>query len=63
MQAINGKIKPEIGYHIHKNYQKRGYATEAAIKNGMKLVEEYEDPVNTISKVYAITRSEWEKGN
>ena len=32
-----------------------------AQKNGMKLVEEYEDPVNTISKAYAITREEWEK--
>lgn len=91
MQTINGKIKPEIGYHIHKDYQNKGYATEAAkkckefifenttfnriysymkytnvasysvaIKNGMKLVEEYEDSVNTISKAYAITREEWE---
>lgn len=32
MQIINGKIKPEIGYHIHKAYQGRGYATEAARK-------------------------------
>lgn len=31
-----------------------------AIKNGMKLVEEYEDSVNTISKAYAITREEGE---
>lgn len=92
MQNINGKIKPEIGYHIHKSFQNKGYATEAArkckdyifentpfntiysymkytnigsytvaIKNGMKLVEEYDDPVNTISKAYAITRREWEK--
>lgn len=91
MQTINGKIKPETGYHIHKDYQNKGYATEAAkkckefifenttfnriysymkytnvasysvaIKNGMKLVEEYEDPVNMISKAYAITREEWE---
>lgn len=93
MQTINGKIKPEIGYHIHKAHQGRGYATEAAarcmkfvfeetpfnavysymkytnvgsytvaMKNGMRLVEEYEDPVNTISKAYAITRGEWEDG-
>ena len=92
MQRINGRICPEIGYHIHKDLQRRGYATEAAracrdyifnntpfnavysymkytnagsystaIKNGMKLVDEYEDSVNTISKAYAITRSEWEK--
>ena len=94
MQTINGKIKPEIGYHIHKEYQGRGYATEAAkrckefvfestpfnivyscmkytniasyivaLKNGMRLVEEYEDPVNTVSRAYAITRSEWENGH
>lgn len=92
MQIIHGAIRPEIGYHINKNYQRKGYASEAAqkvrdyvfentpfnaiysymkytnvgsysvaLKNGMKLVEEYEDPVNTISKAYAITREEWEK--
>ena len=91
MQTINGKIRPEIGYHIHKDYQRRGYATEAAaccmdyvfentpfgavfsymkhtnvasytvaLKNGMQLVEEYADPVNTVSRAYAITRSEWQ---
>ena len=90
MQTIGGKIKPEIGYHIHKAYQRQGYATEAArackdfifentpfnmvysymkytnigsysvaIKNGMHLVDEFEDPVNTITKVYAISREEW----
>ena len=93
MQIIHGKIKPEIGYHINKKYQKHGYATEAAIKcknyifentpfntvytymkytnvgsysvalkNGMKLVDEFNDPVNTITKVYAITREEWSLG-
>jgi len=93
MQMINGKVKPEIGYHIHKAYWNKGYATEAArscrdyifenttfntlytymkytnvgsytvaVKNGMQLVDEYEDPVNTVSKVYAITRKEWENG-
>ena len=31
MQNINGKMEPEIGYHINKNYTNRGYATEAAI--------------------------------
>lgn len=30
MQNINGSIRPEIGYHINKNHQRRGYATEAA---------------------------------
>lgn len=91
MQRINGQIKPEIGYHIHKDYQRQGYASEAAIccknfifekttfnmiytymkynnigsfrtaeKNGMKQLDEYEDAVNEITKVYGISRKEWE---
>ena len=31
MQNINGLIKPEIGYHIRKDKQQRGYAKEAFI--------------------------------
>ena len=34
---------------------------KVAIKNGMQLIEEYEDSVNTITKVYAISRKEWEQ--
>lgn len=30
MQRINGRIRPEIGYHINRNYHNQGYATEAA---------------------------------
>lgn len=30
-----------------------------AIANGMHQVDEYEDDVNSITKVYAITRDEW----
>ena len=30
MQSINGSIKPEIGYHIRKDMQRKGYAGEAA---------------------------------
>ena len=30
MQNINGTILPEIGYHIAKAYQRRGYAKEAS---------------------------------
>ena len=30
-QLINGQIKPEIGYHIRADHQRKGYATEAAI--------------------------------
>ncbi len=90
MQIIDGQIKPEIGYHIRKDCQKKGYGSEAAkasrdwafqytpfnviysymkytnvgsyataIANGMRQVEEFEDDVNTITKVYAITRDEW----
>lgn len=31
-----------------------------AMKNGMTLVEEYDDPVNTRTRVYAIEREAWE---
>ena len=30
-----------------------------AMKNGMNLIEEYDDPDNVITKVYAISREEW----
>lgn len=30
MQMIHGQIKPEIGYHIRKDMQRKGYAKEAA---------------------------------
>lgn len=90
VQSIHGRQLPEIGYHIHKVHQRRGYASEAAarcmryafetlrlpavysymkytnvasytvaIKNGMHFVEEYADPVNTRTRVYAITRDTW----
>ncbi len=32
MQNINGFIRPEIGYHVRKDFQRRGFATEAAKK-------------------------------
>ena len=91
MQNINGKTLPEVGYHIHKDFRRKGYASEAAAgcigyafsklgfgkvysymkytnepscrtaeKNGMKFVTEYPDPDNTFTKVYAISRDEWE---
>lgn len=31
MQIINGQIKPEIGYHIRKDMQRKGYAKEASV--------------------------------
>lgn len=31
MQLIGGQIKPEIGYHIRADHQRKGYGVEAAI--------------------------------
>ena len=31
MQVINGQIKPEIGYHLRADKQRKGFAREAAI--------------------------------
>ena len=92
MQNIHGQMLPEIGYHIHKKHQRKGYAAEGAaecmrfafeelelpkvysymkytneasygvaLKNGMQFVEEYSDPINTITRVYAIDRDSWQK--
>ena len=30
IQSINGALLPEIGYHIAKKHQRRGYGSEAA---------------------------------
>lgn len=30
LQPIHGRMLPEIGYHLHKDFQGKGYATEAA---------------------------------
>ena len=91
MQLINGKIKPEIGYHIRKNQQMKGYAKEAALavrdwafnntpfnmiysymkstnvasiktakSYGGKQVDEFKDNENEMTKVYAISREEWD---
>lgn len=90
MQLINGQIKPEIGYHIREDQQRKGYAKEAAvavrdwtfhntpfnviysymkytnepssntaISWGCTQVDEFEDDVNEITKVFAISREEW----
>lgn len=90
MQNIHGQMLPEIGYHIRKDQQRKGYASEAAaacirwtfenydfpkvysymkytneasqrtaMKNGMTLVGEYDDPDNVITRVYAISRESW----
>ena len=31
LQNIDGEILPEIGYHVHKNYWRQGYAKEACV--------------------------------
>ena len=90
MQNIHGQLLPEIGYHIRRDHQRKGYASEAAkacqdylfentqhqsvysymkytneasygvaLKSGMHFVEEYADPINTRTRVYAITREQW----
>ena len=32
MQQINGKIKPEIGYHMRKDQQRKGYASSILMR-------------------------------
>lgn len=90
MQLINGEIKPEIGYHIRRDQQRKGYAKEStiavrnwafnntpfnvifsymkytnqpsintAISYGCKQVDEFQDELNKITKVFAISRDEW----
>jgi len=91
MQPIDGRMEPEIGYHIHKDHNGNGYGTEAAracrdyafkqlalpavysymkwtnlasqrvaVKNGMRLIAEVPDEKNTYTRVYSITREEFE---
>ena len=77
IQNINGTILPEIGYHIAKIHQNKGYATEAAravrdwtftvtpfrsLYSYMKT-DEFIDDKGERSLVYQITRTEWLKNN
>lgn len=48
MQNINGKLEPEIGYHINKAYTGKGYATEAA-----KACRNYSFDVLKFQEVYS----------
>lgn len=92
MQNIGGTIKPEIGYHIRNDMQRKGYAKEAAaavrdwtfqntpfneiysymkytnepsakaaMSWGCRFVNEYEDAENEITRVYMITKAEWQE--
>ena len=47
----------QIAFSYMKYTNVGSYST--AIANGMSLVDEFEDQVNMITKVYAITRSQW----
>lgn len=44
MQNIHGQMLPEIGYHIHKDHQRKGYATEAARFCAKLAFEQYRFP-------------------
>jgi RimJ/RimL family protein N-acetyltransferase len=48
MQSINGKMEPEIGYHINKEYTNKGYATEAA-----KACQDYAFSVLKLKRLYS----------
>lgn len=48
MQEIDGSMKPEIGYHVHKAYTKKGYATEAA-----KACRDYAFDVLELDAIYS----------
>lgn len=48
MQNINGKMEPEIGYHINKEYTNKGYATE-----GVKTCQDYAFDILKLKKIYS----------
>ena len=91
MQLIHGEVRPEIGYHIRRDMQRRGSAREAAcavrdwafrntpfnlicsymlapnlpsartaLSYGCRPVDAYEDETYGDTRVYAISRTEWE---
>ena len=49
------KYPAVYSYMKHDNVPSYG----VAIKNGMRFIEEYDDPVNIRTRVYGITREEW----
>ena len=91
MQMIGSVIKPEIGYHIRADHQRKGFAREAAaavrdwtfentpfreiysymkytnipsarsaMSWGCHQVDEFKDEVNEITKVFMISKAEWQ---
>ena len=90
IQDIDGEMLPEIGYHIHKKFWRKGFGKEAAkasrdwlFKNtdydivysymkytnepsantaiswGSRLMDEFDDKENEVTKVFMITKEEW----
>lgn len=53
MQMVNGIIRPEIGYHIRCDMQRRGYAGEAACK--VRDITFEDTPFNEIYSVMKYT--------
>ncbi|MFV0394718.1 MAG: GNAT family N-acetyltransferase; N-acetyltransferase, partial [Coprobacillaceae bacterium] len=48
LQHIDGKLEPEIGYHIHYDYTNKGYASEAAI-----ACKEYAFTILKLKQIYS----------
>ena len=53
MQLINGQIKPEIGYHIRADKQRKGYAKEALL-----VFFDYAERVLDLHQLYVYIFSE-----
>lgn len=51
----NTPFKTIYSYMKHTNIG----SCSTAVANGMRLVDEFEDGANTVTKVYGITRDEW----
>ena len=47
------------------SYMKHTNAASAAVaaKNGMQLIQEYDDPDNTVTRVFGISREQWRSRN
>ena len=61
LQTINGNVLPEIGYHIRRDFQRRGYAKEAAkaVLNWVFRNTDYPDEANGITLVSVISKEDW----